>query len=362
MDLARNQDARSERTTNSGLAVDGAQLEAIRAQTRQAAEQHTATMAANDREMALAELDRALAGATKAQSPEEWDSIMSQTEEGKQYVGAFDKRDMVIAQGLGIKDALSMNAGPEMTGTTQSLMERAQLGNLQPGSPEYQDYMLNGGLERTQQVPSFRMLTPDEAKSANMAVGSQIDEATGRIYPAESKDTTTEGERKAAGFYQRMLEASTTYDQMTASDQRTNMLQNGLAGLGVPEGWVMSDGEEVARQNQIDWVRAKLRAESGAVIGDDEAWEEAATYFPRPGDSAARVKAKRVSRDNGNEQLRLMAGRAAQQDGPAATPPDPGAQAGPPPEIMQQLKDKPPGTQVRGPNGETLTWDGHSLR
>ena len=45
-----------------------------------------------------------------------------------------------------------------------------------------------------------------------------------------------------------------------------------------------------------DWVRAKLREESGAVIGETEARQEYETYFPLPGESPALMAQKRARR------------------------------------------------------------------
>lgn len=48
--------------------------------------------------------------------------------------------------------------------------------------------------------------------------------------------------------------------------------------------------------NMADWVRSKLRKESGAVIGEKEAMDEIKTYFPFPGDTKADIKEKQRKR------------------------------------------------------------------
>ncbi|PJN92927.1 hypothetical protein CNY89_25310, partial [Amaricoccus sp. HAR-UPW-R2A-40] len=109
----------------------------------------------------------------------------------------------------------------------------------------------------------------------------------------------------------RMEAAGQSIDQAPADGQRINHVQDWLSWVGVPDAWIFSGDEATVQQKQMDWVRAKLRYESGAVIGDDEARQEAATYFPRPGDRPERVKAKEESRKQAIEQMRLAAGRAA---------------------------------------------------
>ena len=45
-----------------------------------------------------------------------------------------------------------------------------------------------------------------------------------------------------------------------------------------------------------NWIRANLRKESGAVIGEQEMKDEYATYFPTPGDSKEVIERKRQAR------------------------------------------------------------------
>lgn len=67
------------------------------------------------------------------------------------------------------------------------------------------------------------------------------------------------------------------------------------------------------RQAQEDWVRAKLRKESGAVIGKEEMEKEISTYFPKPGDPPAVIAQKERSRRVAMEGLSIGAGRAMNQ-------------------------------------------------
>lgn len=53
-----------------------------------------------------------------------------------------------------------------------------------------------------------------------------------------------------------------------------------------------------------DWVRAKLRKESGAAIGVKEMADEIATYFPMAGDDASTVEYKRQLRATAEQGMR----------------------------------------------------------
>jgi hypothetical protein len=87
----------------------------VREQAKQQAAQHAATMADHERAAAQQEIDEALAAATQVQDEAQWDTLMSQKPETKDFVGQFGQKDMLIASALGIKDALAMGAGAEPT-------------------------------------------------------------------------------------------------------------------------------------------------------------------------------------------------------------------------------------------------------
>lgn len=61
------------------------------------------------RAQTAAQVERALAMGTQAQTPEQWDQVMQQF--APQYAGQFDNRQMIIAGALGLADALRMGQG-----------------------------------------------------------------------------------------------------------------------------------------------------------------------------------------------------------------------------------------------------------
>jgi hypothetical protein len=66
-------------------------------------------------------------------------------------------------------------------------------------------------------------------------------------------------------------------------------------------------------QATSDWVRAKLRKESGAVIAPEEMEQEIKTYFPLPNDAPGTIEQKRKARQQALSGMGKMAGRAASQ-------------------------------------------------
>ena len=69
-----------------------------------------------------------------------------------------------------------------------------------------------------------------------------------------------------------------------------------------------SPGYRQYSQAQADWVRAKLRLESGAVIAESEMDAEVATYFPQPGDDPLTKAQKKEARKMAEKQLSISAG------------------------------------------------------
>ena len=124
----------------------------------------------------------------------------------------------------------------------------------------------------------------------------------------------TEGQSNAAGFAQRMERAGTILPALEAAGSFPGA---GSAAAGaVPfVGGAMRRGvqsADVQKYDQAaqDWIRAKLRKESGAAIGKDEMAQEYATYFPMVGDSPQVIAQKAEARAVATEAMKTAAGRS----------------------------------------------------
>lgn len=133
----------------------------------------------------------------------------------------------------------------------------------------------------------------------------------------------TEGERNAGGYHARMIEATKLLDKYEESGRQTY----GTRALeAVPivgraaAGEAMTATQQQYKQAQADWVRAKLRKESGAAIGVDEMAQEIATYFPTPWDGQEVVAQKKKAREVANKAMAGAAGRGVQQQASTAAP------------------------------------------
>ena len=143
----------------------------------------------------------------------------------------------------------------------------------------------------------------------------------------------TESQSNAFGFAQRMervngilapLEEKGAYPGVGSAIAGAIPFVGGTAAR-------LAQNADVQRYQQAasDWIRAKLRKESGAAIGADEAKQEYATYFPVTGDSAAVIEQKRQARMVATEAMKMSAGKTY----------------------------TPPAPVVPGAGGSGLTWD-----
>lgn len=124
----------------------------------------------------------------------------------------------------------------------------------------------------------------------------------------------TEGQLNAAGFAQRMVVSNA-------------MVTNPEYGLTAPgagsaiAGAIPLIGESLKNLSQKpetqqyaqaarDWIRAKLRKESGAAIGVAEEENEFRTYFPVVGDSPQVIRQKAQARDLATQAMITSAGNA----------------------------------------------------
>jgi hypothetical protein len=131
----------------------------------------------------------------------------------------------------------------------------------------------------------------------------------------------TEGQSNAAGFAQRMELAESILNRLPPGSQPG-------AGTRIAEavplvgGALARSGQSPATQQYDqaaqDWIRAKLRKESGAAIGVDEMKQEYATYFPMVGDTPEKIAQKAEARRVVTLGMGKSAGRAYQPYVPPA--------------------------------------------
>lgn len=151
------------------------------------------------------------------------------------------------------------------------------------------------------------------------ADGTGVEPIPGSPLP-DAASKANEGEKNAAGFYERMRSASAELSKIEQSGyDPTNLRDYATAGTTLGN-YATSDLGQRYYQAKMNWVRANLRKESGAAIGADEAKQEIKNYFPVPGDTPETIKQKARNRAVTEDAMLKAAGRAAPQTPSGASP------------------------------------------
>ena len=226
--------------------------------------------------------------------------MVQQTKGGKitTLEGFGPKRDVVLQNLGGRTVAIDRNQlrGGE---SFQQTMSPGEASNL---SLRLQETELVETPEGFVRVPKFG------GGAAQPVVGATGQPVRGRA----GADKPTEGQLTASGFATRMEAAEQIFSSIPAGDvPRVGMASSGGMTSGILNFMRSPEGQK-AKQAADDWIRAKLRKESGAVIGEEEMEAEYRTYFPMPGDSDAVVRQKADARRIAAEAMKRSSGPAYQ--------------------------------------------------
>lgn len=241
-----------------------------------------------------------------ASAPEQKDQFETvQSPYGKGGVG---QRNTATGQITGYQ-APQQNEDPFGGGLEGKMWEAYNSG---PQDPRYASAVAYLSTPRTMQTPSGLVQIPAaisrDGSLAGSAPAGPVDVSTGGAEPAgprvvipapEKPQKFTEAQSKAGNFANMMAEAEKMAQQLSVGP---GAVTDGKPGVGEKVVGAMF-GEDAAntirdpnrqkyRNAQEAWVRAKLRKESGAVIGEEEMEREISTYFPQIGDSPEVIQQK----------------------------------------------------------------------
>ena len=238
----------------------------------------------------------------------------------KTMQGYGPKRDVVLQNLGGQTVAINKSAlkGGESFAQTMTPTDIANLGISRANLGLRQQEFNRGGFQIKETPEGFAYVptAPGGAAVPIMGAAGQLKGVSG-VKP-------TEGETNAAGFAQRMELAQSIIGNLPAGSQpgagtRTLEAIPFVGGALARSG----QGADTQKYDQAaqDWIRAKLRKESGAAIGVDEARQEYATYFPLVGDSAEKIAQKAEARRVVTLGMQKSAGKAYEPYTPLAPQP-----------------------------------------
>lgn len=128
----------------------------------------------------------------------------------------------------------------------------------------------------------------------------------------EKAPTFNNDEKLAGAFTNRMLEATATFENVTAGGYDPANIRD-FAASSLPlalRASALSDSGQQYLAAKLNFITAVLRKESGAAISDTEFKNEDLKYFPQPGESAATIEQKRIARKTAVESMKAQSGGA----------------------------------------------------
>jgi hypothetical protein len=177
--------------------------------------------------------------------------------------------------------------------------------------------------------------------------GSPVLDPSGEPVVYGAKPTTKKepsgDEKKSAGFLHRMYSAQVELENVALRFPDFDPASAWEIAKGKSYA-TMTDAFRAYKQAAMDWVRAKLRKESGAVIGDVEAEDEYDVYFPEPLDPPEMLAQKARARKTAEDAMMMSSSRAW-------TDPEPGESVYNPIDANTLTEAPPKGTFIRLPSG-----------
>lgn len=199
--------------------------------------------------------------------------------------------------GLGILT----QGGPKPT----SLMQNLEAAGLQPGTPEYQEAVM--------QAVTKPMVSMTQGKPpTGYEWGPSGDLVAIRGGPATKPSEKAED---VASYLTSAQDAENALSDIegwtpTGTYAAGNMLTR----------WGTTEENKQARDAQLMWTWSILRAESGGTVTKEEAEGQISIFWPQPGDGEETIQMKKRLRDSKMKAMRNRAGTAMQ----SPPPPPPG--------------------------------------
>lgn len=161
--------------------------------------------------------------------------------------------------------------------------------------------------------------------------GDEVEPQPGGTRDMKNPKNWSADMRKSSGFTNRMLMAENNINNVlnNAPDMDiTDYAMSAYAGGGKLFGGLdqemwnadMDKNQQQYVNSSMDWIRSKLRKESGAVISPEEMEGEYRTYFPIPGDSKEVITQKRKARMQATRNMQSEAAEAWTPDGAMGIP------------------------------------------
>lgn len=197
-----------------------------------------------------------------------------------------------------------LNLGPKVANGTASPTQKAAYGMSwqRLSQPRPETRTATDGTVTTVTIPGMDLTgfpVPEGVEAGEKVIGTEA--------PTFNND-----EKLAAAFTNRMIESTSTFENVTAGGYDPSNMRD-FAANQLPlaiRGSALSDAGQQYLAAKMNFITAVLRKESGAAISDTEFKNEDLKYFPQPGESAAVIEQKRIARKTAIESMKAQSGGA----------------------------------------------------
>lgn len=209
---------------------------------------------------------------------------------------------------------------------------------------EYLAYLKSQKAAAAPNTPSGYRLAAD-GRNLEFIPGGPADPA---VKP-KGRDKFTEVQSKAANFGNMMVKAEGELEAampkgpngkpgpVTNPKNIFGAARDGLVPLEGVRNMMRPDQTQAYEQSAQQWIRAKLRKESGAAIGKDEMQQEFLTYFPQYWDGPETIRRKALAREEATKGMKAESGGAYDTLFGAGVQPQQGGSTPPPPPVTMDV-------------------------
>lgn len=171
--------------------------------------------------------------------------------------------------------------------------------------------------EAYNQVRQIQAEQPEQVSAIDQARINKLKAETDKIKKGEKKKIKlNDAQAKASGFYERMVGSQREIDRVfkeSPAFEAESWTETAPAAIS---NMFATVEYQQYKQAADDWIRAKLRRESGAVIAIEEMEKEYSTYFPVFGDTKKVIAQKKRARKTAEKGMLTSAGGEAVIEAP----------------------------------------------
>lgn len=225
--------------------------------------------------------------------------------------------DYFVVNELGQKQFLGVNPYETPKDIKTSLVKTSRgfevvpEGELPKGAPvEPQTQPRQPRLQQVTNENGTFLLNIDTGETKPVIVGGK------QLQPVKPAQTPSGEESNAAGFLVRMKDATKLLDKFEGKGKPSigTTVASGVPLVGgYFERTAQTKEQQQYKNAALAWIRAKLRKESGAAIGIEEAKQEYQNYFPVVGDSDEVIAQKASLRQSAMDEMLIASGKAARK-------------------------------------------------